>query len=296
MANFVAIDFETADQGRDSACAIGLVKVSKGKIVERRYRLIRPPRQWFQFTYLHGISWDDVSDQPIFAEVWSDLAPLVERDDLILAHNASFDRGVLAAGCQISGIEMPHNSFACTVKVARELWAIRPTKLPDVCEHLGIELRHHDADSDAHACAQIGLAAIREGFDLRSLANATKGSKRSSPRSKARGSTSKIERGAKSASKRSRTLDGSDTRSAGLTSTAPIMRHSLAEDTGSPALPSRPNPADARTERIPTKYDEAHFRPPKRSRFAEIMSMIVLGLIAIMLALIGLGWLSKVLG
>jgi DNA polymerase III epsilon subunit-like protein len=40
----VAIDFETADQSADSACAIGIVSIEKGKITKKGYRLIRPPR------------------------------------------------------------------------------------------------------------------------------------------------------------------------------------------------------------------------------------------------------------
>jgi DNA polymerase III epsilon subunit-like protein len=44
---FVAIDFETADHGPDSACAVGLVRVSGAEIVERKYYLIRPPRSSF---------------------------------------------------------------------------------------------------------------------------------------------------------------------------------------------------------------------------------------------------------
>jgi DNA polymerase-3 subunit epsilon len=32
---FVAIDFETADRGLDSACSVGLVRVEGGRIVER---------------------------------------------------------------------------------------------------------------------------------------------------------------------------------------------------------------------------------------------------------------------
>ena len=45
MSDFVAIDFETADPGADSACAIGVVRVRDGRIAERIARLIRPPRQ-----------------------------------------------------------------------------------------------------------------------------------------------------------------------------------------------------------------------------------------------------------
>ena len=55
MSIFVALDFEMADRGRDSACAIGLVRVEDGKIVHRANYLIRPPRDIFEFTYVHGI-------------------------------------------------------------------------------------------------------------------------------------------------------------------------------------------------------------------------------------------------
>jgi DNA polymerase-3 subunit epsilon len=61
----VAIDFETADCSADSACAIGIVSIEKGKITKKGYRLIRPPRRHFIFSYIHGISWADVEAQPM---------------------------------------------------------------------------------------------------------------------------------------------------------------------------------------------------------------------------------------
>ena len=60
---FVAIDFETADYGRDSACALALVRVEAGVIVQRAFHYIRPPRARMVFTYLHGISWEQVANQ-----------------------------------------------------------------------------------------------------------------------------------------------------------------------------------------------------------------------------------------
>ena len=41
---FVAIDFETADYGRDSACALALVRVEAGVIVQRAVHYSRPPQ------------------------------------------------------------------------------------------------------------------------------------------------------------------------------------------------------------------------------------------------------------
>ena len=43
MSSFVAIDFETANHERDSACAVGLVTGYDGRIERVRSFLIRPP-------------------------------------------------------------------------------------------------------------------------------------------------------------------------------------------------------------------------------------------------------------
>ena len=41
---FVAIDFETADYGRNSTGALALVRVEAGVIVQRTFHCIRPPQ------------------------------------------------------------------------------------------------------------------------------------------------------------------------------------------------------------------------------------------------------------
>lgn len=161
--NFAAIDFETADTGADSACAVGIVTVSEGRISGRKYFLIKPPRRDFRFTYIHGITWDQVAGSPDFAKAWAVFKPLLEGADFLAAHNASFDRGVLNTCCDAAGTPRLLRPFVCTVKLARRVWNIRPTKLPNVCEHLGIDLEHHQALSDAEACAKIVIAALKSG-------------------------------------------------------------------------------------------------------------------------------------
>ena len=56
--NFVAIDFETANEQRASPCSIGVVVIQDGECVERFSRLIRPPECRFNAfnTAIHGIS------------------------------------------------------------------------------------------------------------------------------------------------------------------------------------------------------------------------------------------------
>jgi len=164
MTLFAAIDFETANYGRDSACAVGVVLVEDGCIVRSHYQLIQPPSRWFAFTYIHGLTWQDVKDAPRFDTVWAGIGRDLERADFLAAHNAAFDRGVLTACCAAYGLPVPRQQFVCTVQLARQQWDIRPTRLPDVCHRLGIELRHHQADSDAEACARIVIAAQQAGW------------------------------------------------------------------------------------------------------------------------------------
>lgn len=163
---FAAIDFETADQGPDSACAVGLVRVEDGRIVAQRHALIRPPRRNFLFTYIHGIRWEDVAAKPTFAQLWPQLSELAKDVEFFAAHNAPFDRKVLNACCDAAGLERPLQRFLCTVRLARKTWNVFPTKLPDVCRRLDIELNHHEALSDAVACAKIVIEAYKTGVEF----------------------------------------------------------------------------------------------------------------------------------
>lgn len=158
-SSFVAIDFETADEQPDSACAIGLVWVENGRIVRRERRLIRPPRNHFVFTHIHGLTWDDVKNAQSFAEVWSSLAERVAQAPVLVAHNAKFDRRVLETCCELAGIAAPTQPWLCTVALTRATWRFASAKLSVVCEALGIELNHHEPLSDATACAELLLIA-----------------------------------------------------------------------------------------------------------------------------------------
>ncbi|MHB1047199.1 MAG: 3'-5' exonuclease [Thermoanaerobaculia bacterium] len=163
---FVAIDFETATARPESACAVGLVCVRDGRIETRHSRLIRPPRRTFTFTAVHGISWRDVADAPVFRDVWIELAPLLEGVAFLAAHNARFDERVLLACCRAARLAPPGISFRCTLQLVRRLFPGQPASLPMVCGRLGIPLRHHDPVSDAEACARLVLSASQKKFRI----------------------------------------------------------------------------------------------------------------------------------
>jgi DNA polymerase-3 subunit epsilon len=128
--SFAAIDFETANTSRDSACAVAVVRVEAGAVVEKRHWLIRPPTSEFHFTYIHGISWTDVKSAPTFRDVWREAAELAEGVEYLAAHNAPFDRSVLAACARRARLPEPALPFRCTVQLARQQFGIYPAGHP----------------------------------------------------------------------------------------------------------------------------------------------------------------------
>ena len=78
MKDFVAIDFETANNERTSVCAVGIVVVRDGEIVDSYYSLIHPEPNYYVFTYIHGITQSDTESAPLFPEVWKQIEPLIE--------------------------------------------------------------------------------------------------------------------------------------------------------------------------------------------------------------------------
>ncbi|HKM06424.1 MAG TPA: 3'-5' exonuclease [Sphaerochaeta sp.] len=160
--NFCAIDFETACYQRSSACAVALVKVREGKLVDQYYTFIKPPYGMEiipSFTAIHGIRMRDVEHSPTFEEAWPMMRAFI-GDDYLVAHNSSFDRSVLKYCLAYYGIDCPLPVFVCTVQSARKAWpTLMNHKLDTVSRYLGIQLKHHEALSDSLACAKIYLAA-----------------------------------------------------------------------------------------------------------------------------------------
>ena len=161
---FLALDFETANYDGFSACALGLVTVEDGVITNETHWLIRPPEEYFEprFIDLHGITWEKVKDVPTFDKYWPQLLALIESADFLVAHNASFDIGVLKACCSYYDLPVPRLRYRCTVEAARRHFKIYPTKLPDVCKRLSIPLSHHDPLSDARASAAIMIKCCEQ--------------------------------------------------------------------------------------------------------------------------------------
>jgi len=168
--NFTAIDFETANEMMSSPCALGLAVVEGGLVVERRSWLIRPKELRISAfnTRIHGISVDDVRNEPEFSDLWFLIRGYLDGRDVI-AHNAPFDMGVLDSTLRLYDIPFPVFDYSCTVAISRQVWPrpeVENHKLNTMAGHLDVEFKHHDASEDAYASAIIAIeAAKRLGAD-----------------------------------------------------------------------------------------------------------------------------------
>ncbi|MBC9953346.1 3'-5' exonuclease [Leucobacter sp. cx-42] len=174
--DFTAIDFETANSHPSSACAVGMVRVRDGKVVDRASWLIAPPASHGEFLpfniKIHGITPAMVAEARGWAEQLDELREFI-GDDVVVAHNASFDMGVIKSTCAETVTPTPRLKYLCSVQVSRRTYDIPSHRLPLAAAAAGFaEFAHHEALADAEACAAIiADAAVRhEVTDVAALA------------------------------------------------------------------------------------------------------------------------------
>lgn len=167
--NFVAIDFETANEKRNSACSLGVTVVENNEIVEERYWLIKPYEMRFNSMniWIHGIKPEDVENEKNFGELWEEIKPYIENR-FVVAHNASFDISVLRKLLDSYEISYPSFQYGCTFIMSKNHFDTVNHKLNTVANHVGFKFNHHHAGDDAKACATILINMI-EQLNINSL-------------------------------------------------------------------------------------------------------------------------------
>jgi DNA polymerase III subunit epsilon len=157
-ATFTAVDFETAQGKSYSICQVGIVRVENGKVVHTFECLVQPPNNfyWNWFTdEIHGISPEMTVDAPTFDIVWHKIQPYITGQNVV-AHNIYFDARCLKETLEYYGLPVPEYTKHCTMKIFGG-------GLADNCKDYGIELNHHDALSDATACAKLFILHLEKG-------------------------------------------------------------------------------------------------------------------------------------
>ena len=175
----VGIDVETACPDHGAVCSIGVSVVHLGRVHAERHWYIDPATRFDpRFIQIHGITPAKVAGSPHLKAAWRDITGFIDASmdelrepvliedaadgptPLFVAHNAQFDRTQIEAAL---GAPLPFR-LACTVAISRRAFP-RPARhnLKTVAEHLRIPLQHHDALSDARACALIAHRCLSIG-------------------------------------------------------------------------------------------------------------------------------------
>lgn len=174
MKDFIAIDFETANECPSSVCSIGAVLVRNDEIVKTFYSLIRPEPDYYKWfcQNVHGLGHEDTDDAEVFPFVWKRLEEeLLEGIEILsedtvdnsealplVAHNACFDKRCLREVFRSYQMDYPEFVFHDTLAVSRRYFCgcLENHQLQTVAAACGYDLtNHHHALADAEACAWI---------------------------------------------------------------------------------------------------------------------------------------------
>ncbi len=157
MDCFTAIDFETAQGYRWSICQVGLVRVEYGKITNEVNILVQPPNNyyWDRFINIHGITPTSTANAPTFDKVWHKIEPFIKGQTVVAHNGLSFDFPVLKKTLEYYGMQTPDYEKYCTYRIFKD-------NLASLCRNYKIQLNHHDALSDAKACAELFLIHLQK--------------------------------------------------------------------------------------------------------------------------------------
>ncbi|MEI7526690.1 MAG: 3'-5' exonuclease [Mariniphaga sp.] len=147
---FTAIDFETANPDPWSICQVGLIRVERGIITKEISLLVQPPGNyyWSRFIDIHGIGPSHTTCSPTFNKIWTAIEHYISGQTVVAHNGPSFDFRVFEKTLGFYGMSAPDYQKHCTYKIYRRNLAV-------LCHEHGIELNHHDALSDARACAKL---------------------------------------------------------------------------------------------------------------------------------------------
>ena len=168
MKQFVAIDFETGNPKRVSACALGYAVVSEGNVVESNGFLIKPIGGHAPFqSKIHGIKDEHTRDKPYFDGVYPSIKHLFEYP---LVGHSMFDKQVLQALSDHFSLNLSFD-YTDSCAVAKERFpGLKNHKLPTLTKHFNLpSFKHHDASEDAMACANIFMCLQCQGQEASDL-------------------------------------------------------------------------------------------------------------------------------
>jgi len=165
-STFVVFDVETTGLSAvyDTIIEIAGVKIHRGEVIDKFESFANPHRPLPKvITDITGITDDMLVDAPEVDDVLKRFYEWI-GDDVLVAHNASFDMGFLNNGLQRINIDPLTNAVIDTLELARFLYPeLGNHRLNTLCDHLDVELvQHHRAIYDAEATGYLFWKFLQE--------------------------------------------------------------------------------------------------------------------------------------
>jgi DNA polymerase-3 subunit epsilon len=157
LNSFTALDFETSQGKRHSICQVGLVRYINGKLTDEVNILVQPPDNyyWSNFIDIHGITPKMTANAPTFDKIWHQISHFITGQNVVAHNGFRFDFPCIEQTLGYYNIDPP-------VFTGHDTYKIYGVKLSSLCQTYKISLNHHDALSDAKACAELFLMHINK--------------------------------------------------------------------------------------------------------------------------------------
>lgn len=175
----VMLDFETTGlsaAGGDRITELAALRIVDGCVAGRYVTLVNcGARIPSAITALTGITQRMIDGAPPVAQVLPQLLEFI-GDDVLAAHNASFDNNFLLAESRRLNLTPRHRGLICSLKLARRLLPGQPSyKLGGLAHALNISYRGnaHRAEADAEVSTRLLLHigdSLRHRYRCQSIA------------------------------------------------------------------------------------------------------------------------------
>lgn len=134
-------------------------------VLERVYRFNPERAIQAKAQEVHGISYEELADQPLFSALAPTIAKILAMSSVIIAHNADFDVPFIQHELSLAGISAKMTPF-CTMKNSR--WATplgKNSSLRELCFSLGVEYDEEKAHGALYDVS-VMMECFRRGHSL----------------------------------------------------------------------------------------------------------------------------------
>lgn len=152
----LVLDTETTGSNRtnDEVIELGVVRASNGEVlINQRFR---PSKAIEPGAFkVHGISEQQLINEPRFADRWAEYSTLL-AGATVIGWNVAYDRQMLEATCCKYDLLMPEIEWVDLMPLYKEFRRLpKNCKLSEACAAMGVRAGDHSAKADALATARV---------------------------------------------------------------------------------------------------------------------------------------------